>query len=170
MGRDNRSPVAYCSSTTFTNGNFDEKSAVVLVVDDDPGDQELMQWVLEKSKFRYDVHTVANGEEALDYLLRRGQYEDPALSPRPDLILLDLYMPRLDGKQVLEHMRVHPELCGIPVVVISASQYQGDIEHAYRLGCNLFIAKPVDAVQFVNVIRSLEEYWFETVALPPKEG
>ena len=123
---------------------------------------------LKESKIRNNLYIVENGEEALDYLLRRGRYKDPANSPRPDLLLLDLNMPRIDGKQVLEQMRADPDLRRIAVVVLTTSRQEEDIIRSYDLGCNSFITKPVDMGQFTKVVQTLEQYWFVLVVLSPK--
>ena len=149
-------------------GEFDGKPAVILLAEDDPGDQELTRRALEQSRIRNDLHIVEDGEEALDYLLRRGKYEDPASSPKPDLMLLDLNMPKMDGKQLLQQMRADPGLRRIPVVALTTSKQESDIIRTYDLGANSYIVKPVDMDQFVNAIKVLKDYWFQIVVLPPR--
>ena len=144
------------------------KPAVILLVEDDRGDQELTRRALQEGKIRNELHIVEDGEEALAYLFRRGKYKDPATSPRPDLLLLDLNLPRVDGRQVLERVRADSTLRRIAVVVLTTSRQEEDILRSYEMGCNSFITKPVDIVQFVRVMQVLEEYWFKVVALPPK--
>jgi len=139
-----------------------------LLAEDDRGDQELTRRALEQSRIRNDLYIVEDGEEALDYLLRRGRYEDPASSPKPDLMLLDLNMPKMDGKQLLKQMRADPNLRRIPVVALTTSQQESDIIRTYDLGANSYIVKPVDMDQFINAIKILKDYWFQIVVLPPR--
>jgi len=146
------------------------RRAVVLLVEDDPGDQELARRVLQEDVIKTDLHMVNDGEEAMDYLLRRGRWCDPTTAPRPDLILLDLNMPRLDGSKVLEQMRAHPDLKRIPVVVLTTSQQETDILRSYNLGCNSFIVKPVGLEGLARMVRALGSYWFELVTLPSEGG
>lgn len=142
-----------------------KKTAVILLVEDDPADQELTRRALDEGKVRNELRIVSDGEQALDYLFRRGRYADPALSPRPDLILLDLNLPKLDGRQVLENIRLTPELRRIAVVVLTTSNQEEDIVRSYDLGANSYITKPVDLSQFLRVVQALQEYWFEIVVL-----
>ncbi|MCK4404425.1 MAG: response regulator [candidate division Zixibacteria bacterium] len=149
-------------------GQFNGKPAVILLAEDDPGDQELTRRALEQSRIRNELYIVEDGEEALDYLLRRGRYEDPASSPKPDLMLLDLNMPKMDGKQLLKQMRADPKLRRIPVVALTTSKQESDIIRTYDLGANSYIVKPVDMDQFINAIKVLKDYWFQIVVLPPR--
>ena len=144
------------------------KSATILLVEDDRGDQELTRRALDEGKIRNDLRIVEDGEEALAYLFRRGKYKDPATSPRPDLLLLDLNLPRVDGREVLEQIRADSKLRRMAVVVLTTSRREEDILRSYELGCNSFITKPVDINQFIRVIQALERYWFQIVVLPPK--
>jgi len=144
------------------------KPAVILLAEDDRGDQELTRRALEEGKIRNDLRVVEDGEEALAYLHRRGKYKDPATSPRPDLLLLDLNLPRVDGREVLERVRADSKLRRMAVVVLTTSRQEEDILRSYELGCNSFITKPVGMDQFIRVIQALEEYWFQIVVLPPK--
>ena len=144
------------------------KPAVILLAEDDPGDQELTRRALEQSLIRNELHIVEDGEEALNYLLRRGKYEDPASSPKPDLMLLDLNMPKMDGKRLLEQMKADPNLRRIPVVALTTSKQENDIIRTYDLGANSYIVKPVDMDQFVSAIKVLKDYWFQIVVLPPR--
>jgi CheY-like chemotaxis protein len=144
------------------------KPAVILLAEDDKGDQELTRRALEEGKIRNDLRIVEDGEEALAYLFRRGKYKDPATSPRPDLLLLDLNLPRVDGREVLERVRADSKLRRMAVVVLTTSRQEEDILRSYELGCNSFITKPVAMDQFIRVIQALEEYWFQIVVLPPK--
>lgn len=144
------------------------KSATILLVEDDRGDQELTRRALDEGKIRNDLRIVEDGEEALAYLFRRGKYKDPATSPKPDLLLLDLNLPRVDGREVLEQIRADSKLRRMAVVVLTTSRQEEDILRSYELGCNSFITKPVDVNQFIQVIQALERYWFQIVVLPPK--
>jgi len=146
-----------------------KRPAIILLAEDDLGDQELTKRALEEGKVENELYIVKDGEEALDYLFRRGRYTDPETSPRPDLFLLDLNMPKLDGRQVLEQIRSIHELRNIRVVVLTTSRQEEDITRSYDLGVHSYITKPVDLDQFFNVIRTLEEYWFQIVVLPPKD-
>ena len=119
------------------------KPAVILLAEDDRGDQELTRRALEEGKIRNDLRVVEDGEEALAYLYRRGKYKDPATSPRPDLLLLDLNLPRVDGREVLERVRADSKLRRMAVVVLTTSRQEEDILRSYELGCNSFITKPV---------------------------
>ena len=123
---------------------------------------------LEQSRIRNELYIVEDGEEALDYLLRRGKYEDPASSPKPDLMLLDLNMPKMDGKQLLKQMRADPNLRRIPVVALTTSKQESDIIRTYDLGANSYIVKPVNMDQFINAVKVLKDYWFQIVVLPPR--
>ena len=144
------------------------KSATILLVEDDRGDQELTRRALDEGKIRNDLRIVEDGEEALAYLFRRGKYKDPATSPRPDLLLLDLNLPRVDGREVLEQIRADSKLRRMAVVVLTTSRQEEDILRSYELGCNSFITKPGDMNQFMQIIQALEGYWFQIVVLPPK--
>jgi CheY-like chemotaxis protein len=138
------------------------------MAEDDRGDQELTRRALEAGKIRNDLRIVENGEEALAYLFRRGKYKDPVSSPRPDLLLLDLNLPRVDGREVLERVRADGKLRRMAVVVLTTSRQEEDILRSYELGCNSFITKPVAMDQFIRFIQAVEEYWFQIVVLPPK--
>lgn len=109
---------------------------------------------------------VVNGEMALDYLLQRDGFEAPLAAPRPDLVLLDLNMPRVDGREVLRTIREQPDLRRIPVVILTTSKHEEDVRQCYDLGCNSFITKPSNLDGFVQMVRQLGSYWFEMVTLP----
>lgn len=123
---------------------------------------------LEQSRIRNELYIVEDGEEALDYLLRRGKYEDPASSPKPDLMFLDLNIPKMDGKQLLKQIRADPNLRRIPVVALTTSKQESDIIRTYDLEANSYIVKPVNMDQFINAIKVLKDYWFQIVVLPPR--
>jgi len=138
----------------------------ILMADDDPDDCLMTREAFEESGLASDLHFVADGEELVDYLYRRGKFSDPHQSPRPDLILLDLNMPRKDGREALEEIKVNPDLCCIPIVVLTTSKAEEDILRTYGLGASSFIIKPVTFAGLVAAIKGLSEYWFETVELP----
>jgi CheY-like chemotaxis protein len=142
------------------------KSWVILLVEDDPDDQALTQRAFRASTIRNTVRIVNDGEEALDYLYRRGGFTDPSSSPRPDLILLDLNMPKLDGRAVLARIKDDPLLRRIPTVILTTSSRQEDVARSYDLGVNSYLMKPVRMETFVKTIRDLEHYWFSLVLLP----
>ena len=144
------------------------KPSIILLVEDDRGSQELTRRALGEGKICNELRIVEDGEEALAYLFRRGKYKDPATSPKPDLLLLDLNLPRVDGREVLERIRGDSKLRRMAVVVLTTSRQEEDILRSYELGCNSFITKPVDINQFIQVIQALERYWFQIVVLPPK--
>jgi CheY-like chemotaxis protein len=112
------------------------------------------------------LHIVSDGEEAMDFLLHRGDYADRTRAPRPDLMLLDLNMPKLDGRQVLQQVRQDARLRRLPIVVLTTSKQEEDIIRSYDLGCNSFITKPVDLTEFMRTVKGLGSYWFELVTLP----
>jgi CheY-like chemotaxis protein len=133
---------------------------------DDPGDRELTRRALNSGSYRTDLRIVCDGEEALDYLLHRGQYSDAEAAPVPDLILLDLNMPRLGGQEVLKFLKNDPQLKSIPTVVLTTSHQEEDILRSYNLGCNSYIEKPVTLTEFTESIQQLGCYWFQLVTKP----
>jgi two-component system, chemotaxis family, response regulator Rcp1 len=137
----------------------------ILLVEDSPADIELTREALDDVKLANDLHVARDGVEALDFLHRRDGHED---APRPDLILLDLNLPRKDGRAVLEEVKQDPSLRRIPVVVLTTSGEDEDILRAYDLQVNSYIRKPVGLDRFVEVVRSLENYWLGIVTLPPE--
>jgi CheY-like chemotaxis protein len=138
----------------------------ILLADDDPDDRMLARDALDESRLANDLHEVVDGEELLEYLRRKGKYADPASAPRPGLILLDLNMPRKDGREALREIKADPELRSIPVVVLTTSQAEEDIYRTYDLGVSSFITKPVSFEGLVAVMKALGRYWFEIVELP----
>jgi CheY-like chemotaxis protein len=142
-----------------------EEPALLLLADDDSDDRLLVKDALEECQWPGELRCVGNGEELLDYLLRRGTYKDSD-APRPGLILLDLNMPRKDGRQALREIKAEPALRRIPVVILTTSKATSDVDTSYNLGANSFISKPVQFDDLVNVIRLLGQYWFNTVELP----
>lgn len=142
------------------------QSINILVADDDPDDRLMMEEALEESRLANDLHFVKDGEELMDYLLHRGQYTAPNNSPRPGIILLDLNMPKKDGREALREIKADPNLRQIPVVVLTTSKAEEDIYRSYDLGVNSFISKPVSFEALVNLMKILGKYWFEIVELP----
>ncbi|MCE5216690.1 response regulator [bacterium] len=136
------------------------------MADDDEEDCMLVQEALAEARLANDLRFVHDGEELIAYLRREGRYADPALSPRPGLILLDLNMPRVDGREALEHIKGDPDLHRIPVVVLTTSKAEEDIYRSYDLGVNSYITKPVTFDGLVEAMQVLKRYWFEIVELP----
>ena len=135
----------------------------ILLVEDNPGDVELTREAFAESAVPSEIHVARDGESALAFLRREGEH---ARSPRPDLILLDLNLPGLDGKTVLAAIKADPELRPIPVIVLSSSQAEDDVVRAYQLQANCYVAKPVGFGRFSEIIRAIEQFWFSTVKLP----
>ncbi|ROQ59561.1 response regulator receiver domain-containing protein [Streptomyces sp. 840.1] len=135
----------------------------VLLVEDDPGDELMTREAFEDNKIRNTLHVVRDGQEALDFLYRRGEYSE---APRPDLILLDLNLPKYDGRQVLEQIKQDPELSLIPVVVLTTSSAEEDILRSYKLHANAYVTKPVDLDQFIAAVRQIDEFFVTVVRLP----
>jgi two-component system, chemotaxis family, response regulator Rcp1 len=141
------------------------KTIDILLVEDNPGDVRLMLEALKESKIRNNIFVVEDGVEAMDFLLRKGKHVN---SPRPDLILLDLNLPRKSGREVLAEIKSDASLKRIPVVVVTVSRHEEDILKAYDLHANCYVTKPIDFNQFVKITKSIEEFWLEIVKLPPK--
>ncbi|MYU01099.1 MULTISPECIES: response regulator [unclassified Streptomyces] len=135
----------------------------VLLVEDDPGDELMTREAFEDNKIRNTLHVVRDGQEALDFLYRRGDHPD---APRPDLVLLDLNLPKYDGRQVLEQIKGDPELSLIPVVVLTTSSAEEDILRSYKLHANAYVTKPVDLDQFIAAVRQIDEFFVTVVRLP----
>ena len=135
----------------------------ILIAEDDPEDRMLAREALEESRLANHVRFVEDGEELLDYLLNRGQWSDPDDAPRPGIILLDLNMPRKDGREALREIKAHPDLRRIPVIVLTTSHAEEDILRTYDLGVSSFIVKPVTFDSLVNIMRVLGTYWLEIV-------
>ncbi len=142
------------------------KSITILVADDDAEDRMMIRDALEENRLANDVRFVENGEELMEYLSRQGRYRSLETSPKPGLILLDLNMPKKDGREALKEIKNNPELRGIPVVVLTTSKAEEDIYRTYDLGVNSFITKPVTFDSLVTITRELGRYWFEIVELP----
>ncbi|MEW6087820.1 MAG: response regulator [bacterium] len=138
----------------------------ILLVEDNPADVRLTIETLKEEKICNNVHVVSDGEEALDFLHRRGKYSNAV---RPDLILLDLNLPRIDGREVLREIKESDKLKMIPVVVLTVSKAEEDIIKSYKLHANCYITKPIDLAQFVKVAKAVQDFWLTIVKLPPKE-
>lgn len=138
----------------------------ILMAEDDPDDRLLAKEALEESLVANNLYFVENGEELMDFLKRRGKYADPKSAPRPGLILLDLNMPRMDGREALRAIKSDPELRTIPVVVLTTSRAEEDILRSYDEGANSYITKPVTFEGLVEVMKTLRRYWFEIIELP----
>ncbi|SDC11665.1 response regulator [Actinokineospora iranica] len=141
----------------------DVKVIDVLLVEDDDGDVLMTREAFEHYKIRNQLHVVSDGEQAVQFLRREGQYAD---APRPDLILLDLNLPRFDGRQVLAEIKADPALRLIPVVVLTTSEAEEDILRSYELHANAYVTKPVDFDRFIEIIRKIDEFFVTVVKLP----
>ncbi len=139
------------------------KPVEILLVEDNPGDVRLTQEALNDGKVRNNMHVVEDGVEAVAFLRREGKYAD---APRPDLILLDLNLPKKDGREVLAEIKTDEDLKRIPVVVLTTSKAEQDIFRAYDRHANCYITKPVDLDQFIKIVKGIEEFWFTIVKLP----
>ncbi|OBG56014.1 MULTISPECIES: response regulator [unclassified Mycobacterium] len=135
----------------------------ILLVEDDPGDELITREAFEHNKLNNRLHVAHDGEEGLDYLYRRGQFSD---APRPDLILLDLNLPKYDGRQLLEKVKSDPDLARIPVVVLTTSSAEEDILRSYKLHANAYVTKPVDLDQFMKAVQQIDEFFVQVVRLP----
>jgi len=149
--------------------NTESKPIIILMAEDDPDDRYLTSEALMESRIANELYFVEDGIELLDYLHRRGKYSDPKNSPRPGIILLDLNMPRKDGREALKEIKSDPFLKNIPVVILTTSQAEEDILKSYDLGANSFITKPVTFEGLVKIIKVIENYWFEIVKLPTQK-
>ncbi len=144
------------------------KPITILMAEDDPDDRLLTEEAFSEALLANDLRFVEDGEELMDYLYRRGKYADASNSPHPGLILLDLNMPRKDGREALEEIKADPNLRRIPIVVLTTSKAEEDILRTYDLGVSGFITKPVQFESLVEVVKVLGKYWFEIVELPPE--
>jgi two-component system, chemotaxis family, response regulator Rcp1 len=147
--------------------NTSETPIEVLLVEDSPGDVRLTREAFKDAKMHIHLSVVSDGTEALDHLHRRGEY---ANAPRPDLILLDLNLPRKDGREVLAEIKKSPELLSIPVFILTTSSQENDVLQSYHLHANCYITKPVDLDGFLRVVRSIDCFWLTVVKLPPQEA
>ncbi len=147
-----------------------KNSVAILMADDDEDDILLTQKALRQGKLLNELFCVRDGEELLDYLFHRGAYTDTAKAPRPGIILLDLNMPRMDGREALKEIKANPDVNDIPIVVFTTSKAEEDIYRSYKLGVNSFITKPVTFDRLIEVMQMIGKYWFEIVTLPPEEN
>lgn len=138
----------------------------ILLIEDSPEDYEATVRALRKAGLANPVRCCEDGDEALDYVHRRGRYADPDAAPRPGIVLLDLNLPGTDGREVLAEIKADPELRSIPVVILTTSTDERDIERCYSAGANSYIKKPVDLEGFMRAIQLLKDFWFEIVIVP----
>jgi|UniRef100_A0A7C3SI25 CheY-like chemotaxis protein len=141
------------------------KTIEILLVEDNPGDVRLTKEALKEGKVKNKLYVAEDGEDALAFLRRQGRY---AQAPRPDLILLDLNLPKKTGREVLEEIKDDPDLKRIPVVILTVSKDEQDILKSYNLHANCYITKPVDLEKFIEVVKSIEDFWLTVVMLPPR--
>lgn len=139
------------------------KTIDILLVEDNPGDVELTREALEISKMKNNLYVAENGEEAMDFLLKKGKYAD---APKPDLILLDLNLPKKDGREVLKEIKTDKNLLRIPVVILTTSEAEEDVLKTYDLHANCYITKPLDLERFIHVVKNIKEFWMSIVVLP----
>jgi CheY-like chemotaxis protein len=140
-----------------------ERAIDILLVEDDPGDELITREAFEHNKIQNNLHVAHDGEEGLDFLYRRGKFTD---APRPDLILLDLNLPKYDGRQLLEKIKSDENLSLIPIVVLTTSSAEEDILRSYKLHANAYVTKPVDLDQFMSAVRQIDEFFVQVVRLP----
>ena len=145
------------------SGQHSPEPAQLLLVEDNPGDVRLTREAFKQGRIDNDLHTVSDGSDALDFLHQRGEYED---APRPDLVLLDLNLPRKDGEEVLADLKDDSELQSIPVIILTSSRAEEDIARSYELHANAYLTKPVDPDEFIETIREIEEFWLSVMRLP----
>ena len=136
----------------------------ILLVEDNPGDERLTREALKEGKVYSNLHWVKDGVEAMEFLRRQGKYQDV---PRPDIILLDLNLPKKDGREVLQDIKNDPELKRIPVVVLTTSKAEEDVLRTYNLHANCYVTKPVDLEKFIVVVKSIDVFWLTVATLPP---
>lgn len=146
-------------------GNTNLTSIDILVVEDNPGDARLIKEVLNDNKIYSTLFIVNDGVEAMNFLHKEGKYKNV---PIPDLVILDLNLPKKDGREVLSEIKADDELKHIPIVIMTISQAEEDILKTYNLHANCYITKPIDLNQFIKVVKSIEDFWFSIVKLPPK--
>ncbi|HEX9048015.1 MAG TPA: response regulator [Verrucomicrobiae bacterium] len=146
------------------------KMITIVLADDDPDDRQLTEEAFQENRLANQLHCVEDGEKLMDYLRRQGEYEKYRDEPLPGLILLDLNMPRKDGREALKEIKADPTLRRIPIVVLTTSKAEEDIIRSYDLGVNSYVTKPVTFKSLVELVKVLGRYWFEVVELPPEEG
>lgn len=143
------------------------RAVEILLVEDNPGDARLTRELLREGKIHNNCHHAKDGVEALRFLRREGEFAD---APRPDIVLLDLNLPRKDGREVLADLKADPSLRKIPVVVLTTSEAEQDILRTYELHANCYITKPVDLDKFITIVRAIENFWLSVVKLPQSQG
>ncbi len=143
--------------------NLPLQTVEVLLVEDDPGDELMTREAFEDNKIGNTLHVARDGEEALDFLYRRGAHAD---APSVDLVLLDLNLPKYDGRQVLEQIKSDPDLTHVPVVILTTSSSEEDILRSYKLHANAYVTKPVDVNQFISAVRQIDDFFLTVVRLP----
>ena len=141
--------------------------AEILLVEDNPGDVRLTEEAFDEAQIANTLHVATDGVEALDFLHQRGEYAD---APRPDIILLDLNLPRKNGDEVLSEIQDDPDLSCIPVIVLTSSEAEEDVERSYELHANAYLTKPVDPERFIDIVQSFQEFWLSVVRLPPMDS
>lgn len=146
------------------NGDDTIRPLHVLMVEDSPSDADLAMQALHDAKVHVEIDVVEDGEQAMAYLHQKGQYADAG---RPDLILLDLNLPKKDGREVLAEVRANADLTAIPVVILTTSEDEEDVLKAYQLHASAYVTKPVDFEQFIKVVKTIDDFWFTVVKLPP---
>lgn len=151
----------------MTDGGRDRRPIEILLVEDNPGDVRLTREALKEGKVLNHLHVVEDGEDAVRFLRREGEFDGAV---RPDLVLLDLNLPRKSGHEVLEEIKTDTDLRRIPVVVLTSSEAETDIARSYDRYANAYITKPVDLDQFISVVRAVEDFWLEVVRLPAEDG
>lgn len=156
-------PVIYPGSDAGRFAYSQQRPVEVLLVEDNPGDVRLTQEAFKESRLSVRISVACDGVEAMDFLHRRGEFVD---APKPDLILLDLNLPRKNGREVLSEIKADPELKRVPVIIMTTSKAEQDVHRAYNLNANCYIAKPVELDEFLNVVRSIEDFWLSVVTLP----
>lgn len=147
----------------------DVNKPVLLLAEDNPADQNLTIRSIKKNAVNCDLRIVADGESAIDYLVHRGDYKSFENNPKPHIVVLDLNMPKMDGRQVIQEIKANPELSNIPIIVFSTSSYKKDISASYQLGCSSFITKPANAHEFMDTMKGICSYWFNLVTLPESQ-
>ena len=150
----------------MSEGNYIREPADILLVEDNPGDVRLTKEAFKGGSIANTLHVVGDGIEALDFLYQRGDYTD---APRPDIVLLDLNLPRKNGDEVLEEITENQELSRIPVLVLTSSESEADVVRSYDLHANAYLTKPVDPEVFIETVRTFEQFWLSIVRLPPNE-
>jgi two-component system response regulator len=145
----------------------DKRPVTILMADDDPDDRQLTREAFEENHLANDLRFVEDGEELLDYLNHRGKYSDPDAAPWPSIILLDLNMPRMDGREALRELKKDPRFRGIRVVIMTTSKAEEDVVRSYNLSAASYITKPVTFERLVEVVKAIGKYWLEIVELPP---